>query len=649
MARQGAYVTVPGGSANWASGLSSALSDLSKSYLQQGAAEDERARLAAAEAESKRRWELDRADTKAYRDAQQAESAARLAIAQAEADYKKGERERVAKDLDIRSGYQFTPEWEDLSGKVRSAFDKQSQVLLDKAEAAGEKRLAPDLALFTDENELSTSGRTELDRLTSVYQKEGLNKDHAAAKAYSALSDRYFDAQTDTLAVQEAEKDITAARERALANMTAEGITEAVRKDLQDLGYSDVYGESAQALIDDIIAGRGALTQKEVVAQGQAAATAAHEAAVKQQELNRQKNKDLIDLLKAEGKTTSSSKSTSGSTPDKMTNEELMKSAEKFTWGSTAGKEKTLQAMVENVWNMPNIKDKVPIDTVRQAVYNVSVKNSMLDNEPPNPGSTDDIKEVEEEVTHLMLGKKGTSGGKTEIAFDESAYISPKPNMPSRAAILAGLASKELPMSADYSTVGRDILSSFDRSLLGDVDPVVQADRVKAAQTKAAEEKAYIDRIAAATQQAGKAKAKAAMGKTEAERELQAAINAEIDSANKPSAQDVARMSIALGAEKGAITPQAAAHGKLLQERAKAQAVENAKRREEDVEESLDVLKRRLETSGKSISEMKQIFEENTDSIYGATTPNYNTISRKTGIPVHTLKFMHKIIKEQKL
>ena len=60
MARQGTYVTVPGGAANWAQGLSDSLANLSKSYLQQGAAEDERARLAASEAESKRRWELDR-------------------------------------------------------------------------------------------------------------------------------------------------------------------------------------------------------------------------------------------------------------------------------------------------------------------------------------------------------------------------------------------------------------------------------------------------------------------------------------------------------------------------------------------------------------------------------------------------------------
>jgi hypothetical protein len=43
MARQGNYVSVPGGSANWASGISGALSDLSRSLIGQATKEDERA------------------------------------------------------------------------------------------------------------------------------------------------------------------------------------------------------------------------------------------------------------------------------------------------------------------------------------------------------------------------------------------------------------------------------------------------------------------------------------------------------------------------------------------------------------------------------------------------------------------------------
>jgi len=59
MARQGNYVTVPGGSTNWAKGVSDSLTGLSKSLIGQGDAEQERARLAAAAEESKRRWESD--------------------------------------------------------------------------------------------------------------------------------------------------------------------------------------------------------------------------------------------------------------------------------------------------------------------------------------------------------------------------------------------------------------------------------------------------------------------------------------------------------------------------------------------------------------------------------------------------------------
>lgn len=58
MTRQGNYVTVPGGSVNWTKDFSSSLSDLSRSLLSQGEAEKERARLASAALEDKRRFEL---------------------------------------------------------------------------------------------------------------------------------------------------------------------------------------------------------------------------------------------------------------------------------------------------------------------------------------------------------------------------------------------------------------------------------------------------------------------------------------------------------------------------------------------------------------------------------------------------------------
>lgn len=50
MARQGNYVTVPGGGVDWTSGISSSLMDLAKSYLAQGEAEKDRERLAARDA-----------------------------------------------------------------------------------------------------------------------------------------------------------------------------------------------------------------------------------------------------------------------------------------------------------------------------------------------------------------------------------------------------------------------------------------------------------------------------------------------------------------------------------------------------------------------------------------------------------------------
>lgn len=55
--RLGNYVSGVGGGTNWASGISQSLTDLSKSLISQGQAEDERARLAAKEAEDARRYQ----------------------------------------------------------------------------------------------------------------------------------------------------------------------------------------------------------------------------------------------------------------------------------------------------------------------------------------------------------------------------------------------------------------------------------------------------------------------------------------------------------------------------------------------------------------------------------------------------------------
>lgn len=58
MARQGNYVPGVGGNVNWASGISDSLTGLSKSLLGQASEERERERLAAAEEENKRRFDL---------------------------------------------------------------------------------------------------------------------------------------------------------------------------------------------------------------------------------------------------------------------------------------------------------------------------------------------------------------------------------------------------------------------------------------------------------------------------------------------------------------------------------------------------------------------------------------------------------------
>lgn len=107
--RLGNYVSGVGSGTNWASGISQSLTDLSRSLISQGQAEDERARLAAKEAEDTRRYQDTLARQKRLDDFQQSEAQAtrdwRKTQAeenqrrwQAEQDIAKAERKRLEEE-----------------------------------------------------------------------------------------------------------------------------------------------------------------------------------------------------------------------------------------------------------------------------------------------------------------------------------------------------------------------------------------------------------------------------------------------------------------------------------------------------------------------------------------------------------------------
>ena len=135
MARQGNYVTVPSGSANWASGLSDSLSDLSKGFLDQAEKERESQRLDSIQKESSRRYDEELAMKQQEARAKEQDRIAKNLVdtaaqkrAQTTFDQQQSEFNRTLKNREILEGYnpditfndiqEYTP---NLASNIRNA------------------------------------------------------------------------------------------------------------------------------------------------------------------------------------------------------------------------------------------------------------------------------------------------------------------------------------------------------------------------------------------------------------------------------------------------------------------------------------------------------------------------------------------------
>lgn len=318
MARQGTYVTVPGGSANWAKGIADSLSGLSRSYLEQGAAEDERARLAATEAENKRRWELDRqykTDRAAIQDAQHAETQARLQEAH---DAQMREREATEAKrkalLDVAHA-DVSKKAYDVSSYDPAAKDAVTSVV------AGIGQEQADTYKF-----LQSGSEQDLTKATDTYrtnlERTGLDKASINNKVQdykrtllgfqNEFSDVGYTPEQRTARINQAVMDYYTPRLQALQESVWEGrgLTKgqkaaAITKDLQSK-YRDLLtpAEIKAAVSENL----GGTTREAMLAAEQSAVEKANEAELKNIELM---DKYYQRAIAAKGKT-SYSKSAKG-------------------------------------------------------------------------------------------------------------------------------------------------------------------------------------------------------------------------------------------------------------------------------------------------------------------------------------------------
>jgi hypothetical protein len=185
MARQGNYVSVPGGSANWASGISGALSDLSKSLIRQGDEEEKAIRLDAAAEEDKRRYEADKlARTKAANESKRrydTDRNDRLAQRQLQNARIKKQDDLVAKDRALLEQVNL------FSNKDPNTLTYYfSDYGAEQRDAITNAKKALEAEQVSTEQFLNTGSKESLENALSVYEKNinlsGLPEEAKAAK-----------------------------------------------------------------------------------------------------------------------------------------------------------------------------------------------------------------------------------------------------------------------------------------------------------------------------------------------------------------------------------------------------------------------------------------------------------------------------------
>jgi len=339
MARQGNYVTV-NGNANWAEGISRSLLDLSKSFRQQGESEDERARLAAAQEESNRRFgieqaakELEAQRTADYRTltlenaAEEARLAAEnrnktLGIQQQQADLAKqryDEEQKLLKEAEeqrrILSGL-------DVGGKsfdMLSPFTKDQfsteEARLESYEKEAQSAIPTILerrGYKDEEGNLTSAGRDFFNSRLIEY-KDSLIPSEAQARALNDVNTLYTNAVANTLPedapkyLQTRREDLFKGKDRAADLVTQNEALRTYQKQLADKGFLDAYSTETEKELRSRLEGLGIRTAEDIAAGINASAKAEYDRNIEIQKLKLDYFDKISDSIKSGGSSSGTS------------------------------------------------------------------------------------------------------------------------------------------------------------------------------------------------------------------------------------------------------------------------------------------------------------------------------------------------------
>jgi hypothetical protein len=427
MARQGNYVSVPGGSANWSKGISESLTDLSKSLIGQGNAEEERARLAAAAEEGKRRWEADQsyragqAEYQRQRDSildQRAkdavdESKRRWDLqeerrAQAEKERLQGikaEKDARVALWDLASPDNQTFELSDYSPELQQSFeDLTNRVSTEKGTTRdflfgeGDDVQAATAAYRTN-LEASKLPKPEIDRLVAQQELDlrGL-KDELSFGDYTP---EQIDEKINTLVTNRYDSRLKEIQDKI---RTGEGLTqsEKVRALLADISpeiRENLDVKDAKSLLGDVVTGP---TKDALLASEKARVEAANETMLKNIELY----DDYIGRMNA-----GSSKGNYASNVKGMANALRDMGKVDIGWWDTADAKKGFNTLVSS-----GIDPELAAASIAFGIDKGWVGDSF-----PSVTSTEFAK-IQQQAELLQKGKRTGSGGRTYVDRDVYRY-----------------------------------------------------------------------------------------------------------------------------------------------------------------------------------------------------------------------------------
>ena len=411
---QGNYVPISGVNANWSEGLSSALANLSKTYASQAEAEKERARLAAADAESKRRYEQDRADIAARNaltdaenkrrwDIQEGRSAQAEARAVKEAEFIESERTRAKTNRDVLG--QLTVDFgaDNLGPNVQSRI-AQAQEHINTTRTTIESNVAAinqRRNFLTPEGGFSEAGNAEYQARYADYLKMYNDPAEAAelAKAdvvtmrNNALANDYeTKARAELAAVETAFNNQLS---RLGTKGTVEEFIAAGQAQLAAAGHQDPYSKEVRDELRARALDRGLKTRGDLIAAGQTATETAY-----------QREKDRIGFMQSYY--TAAGTGSSGSGSKGVSDEKFVEFISNLDLFGVGDRDRAVK-LYQTLKNDPLLKG-VNEGFIREAIILTSTKG--LDDETLGT----DPKEINTIATLATDLAKGNTTGKQFVA-----------------------------------------------------------------------------------------------------------------------------------------------------------------------------------------------------------------------------------------